>query len=128
MNTYSPLEHIANGIYAANKIRNLRQPIFEQNSRTSVHPDNISMIRQILDIVHEYIPETHKKALEDTIDKSNLCNETYKSLKQHFTTIKTRGIDNDNLIQTLHIMKPVLNNNTQNLIEKMMKAYEIFNS
>ena len=129
MNNYSPLEHIANGIYAANKIRNLRQPVFEQDSRTSVHPDSISMLREILDIIHEYIPETHKRALEDTITKSSLCNDTYKSLKEHFAAIKTRGgIDKSNLIKTLHIMKPVLNNNTQTLIEKVMKAYEIFNS
>lgn len=128
MNRNKSLEHIANSFHAAGKIQSLRNSVLKEDSRMSVTQDRISLLQEALQVIAEYAPDPHKSALGDTLHRGSVYNNTYRDLKQHFKVVQEQGMNSDHLIRTLDIMKPVLSNRSRNLIEKVMKIYEILNS
>jgi hypothetical protein len=121
------LEYIANGINAANKIQSIRSSKIREDSKSAISPSNIAMWKDILQILSEYAPESYKKPLEETYNKSNTYLNTYRDITNHLSTSKKRRFDTDHLIKSLNILRPIMKSPHQMKIDKIIKLYELFN-
>lgn len=128
MNRNRKLEHLANGFNAAGKINNMRKSQSRDDSNNSLSPNNLNAIREMLQTIAEFSPEYHRKPLEGTIYKSNEYINTYRDLKHHFRSVSKQRVDAESFVKTLGIIKPVVNNNQQVMIEKLLRVYEILKS
>jgi len=61
MTKYEKLEIITNGINAANKIRTLQSSVSNQRADDPNNVDQVGLISQMLGILTQYSPNTHRK-------------------------------------------------------------------
>lgn len=128
MNKNKKFEHLANGFHAAGKINNMRRSNLRGDSSNSFSSSNITVLSEMLQTIAEYSPDSHRGSLEGTIYKSNEYINTYRNLKNHFRSVSNQKINTESFVRTLDLVKPVVNNNQQVLIEKILKVYEIIRS
>lgn len=126
MNRYVLLENIANGIHAANKIRNLQAP-GTRSSGSSMKLDQVALISEIIQSIAQYSPEKSRERLSNA---GTICREycnTYKNLKYHMKS-GSRSPQNskEQFVGSLRILEPVLDNRKKTAIQKIMKIYELF--
>lgn len=127
MDKYKKLETITNGINAAHKIRSLQNSTSYQ--RADGKPDTLTLLSEMLSVIAQHSPETHRSSLSERLDKTNVYGEAYRGLKQHVKGIKSNDrIEKNDIIKTLHIIKPVVDERKQTLIEKILKIQEILDS
>jgi len=128
MDRYKKLEHIANAIHAAGKIKDTYKSNVRDASDTAVKPDNITLLNNMLQIVAEYSPGMQKGLLSQTTNKCNSYSCAYRNLKQHLNSLNGRGMDRESLIKTISIIKPFMRSRHSHFIDKMVKIHEILKS
>lgn len=127
MDRYKSWDNMASSFYAADKIIKLvRSP--HRESSTSVIESNYSTIVEILRIISEHSPGVHKQLLSNIVGKSDLYNNTYRSLKTEFSSSSSNNLSLENISKTLAIIKPTLNNKHKVAVDKILKIYEIITS
>jgi hypothetical protein len=126
MDKRKKLDNIANGFYAAGKIRDVYQSNLRSDNTAAVRASSTDLLGQILNIITQYSPEKHQEPLKRTLQKSSTYIETYKSLKQHMKTPESRSMSRHNFVHTLMLMSPILSNRRQLMVEKVLKLYELF--
>lgn len=129
MNNNKYLQSIANGIYAADKINNLLKA---QNTRSDnmagAAARNISIFGEIIKIIADYLPTDNnyrENNLKDIISRSSTYGNTYSQLKQHLLAAKGERLSNNQLAETLSIVKPLLQDKPRSTVDKVLKIYEI---
>ncbi|HOJ09329.1 MAG TPA: hypothetical protein PK733_01885 [Clostridiales bacterium] len=137
------LGSLANGIYAAAEIYNImklnesdsnkKKPYSKDENnqyRRSVNPSTTAMYNDVLIAIAKYLPEAsyRKNNLRKSLDKSILYGNTYKQLKDNMTSLRVDGMDKNKLINTLSIVKPLLNGERADIVDKFLKIYDIINS
>ncbi|HOM01485.1 MAG TPA: hypothetical protein PLH43_01475 [Acetivibrio sp.] len=130
MNKYEKLEAITNGINAANKIRTLQSSATNERADAIANIDQVGLISQMLDIIAQYSPNTHRKRLlNENLNKTRMYSQVYKGLKHEMKDIKSSNrVGKKDIINTLHILQPVVDNRSRTLIEKILKIQEILDS
>jgi hypothetical protein len=119
------LHGITNGIITAGKIHNIYKSNLHSDSRTVIKAGRLSMINDILQALSEHSPDKPAKLLSETIDKTVTFSNTYKGLKRHLSLSQERSMTGNDMLETLSIMKPALNNQQKVLIDKIIKIYDI---
>lgn len=122
------LDYIANGFHAANKIRNIQKSNLREERNSLIKPGSAETLRQMLEVIAQYSPDTYKEHLGATLEKVALYSDSYRNLKQHLNTTRQQGLNKDQLVKTLSLMKPVVDARHQVIIDKITKIYEILNS
>lgn len=122
------LEHITKGLQAASKIQKVYNSSLRSNSNTSVRAGNKSMLADIIGIIAEHSPDTHKRTLEEALSRSYQYSEAYSHIKQHLRTVRNQKMNKENFIETLNVVRPILSNRRKALVDKVMKIFEIINS
>lgn len=125
MNRYIMLENIANGIHAANRIRQL-QKSSTRSSDSDSPIDNIALISEIIQSIARYSPGNSRAPLSQT---GNLCREycnTYKNFKHFLRSSRSRGTNKEQFVNSLRILEPIMDNKKKAAISKIMKIYELF--
>lgn len=126
MDKRTKMDSIANGFYAAGKIREALQSNLRSDSTTAVRVSNTDLLGQVLDILSQYSPETRREPMQRTLQKSSVYMQTYKNLKQHMKTTESRSMSRHNFVHTLTLMSPILSGRRQLMVEKILKLYELF--
>jgi len=89
---YEKLEIITNGINAANKIRTLQSSVSNQRADDPNNVDQVGLISQMLGILTQYSPNTHrKKLLNENLNKTRMYSEVYRGLKHEIRDIKSQN-------------------------------------
>jgi len=122
------LEHIANGIQAASKIQKVYKSAFRSASGTPVIAAGRPMLAEIIKIIAEHSPDTHRKILGETLNKSYQYSEAYKNIKQHLRATRNQAIDKEALVKTLNAMRPLLSNRRKAMVDKLLKIYQMLKS
>lgn len=128
MNSQELLKSIANGIYAAEKIRNIQNSTVRQDPNVTVRPSNMARLGEMLQVIAEYYPGNKKKLLEEATYIGNIYSNAYRSLKYYLMESRNKGADMETFLKALNSIKPVLSNNHKIVIDKMTKIYEIITS
>ncbi|MCX8132052.1 MAG: hypothetical protein N3I35_18385 [Clostridia bacterium] len=125
MARYRSYNSIANSFYAADRIRNIVKSPLRDTEESSIMESSYSAIIEILKVLSEFSPERHKGMLDTVVEKSRLYNDTYRNLKKHINSSRSKGIDIGGIIKTLAIIKPTLDNRHRATADKILKIYEI---
>ncbi len=129
MNKYQKLEQITNGINAAYKIRSATNSLNQRGSESQQEINNVELLMQMLSVIAQYSPEPQRNSLNDRLEKTTIYQNTYKNLKQHLKSMQSeRHVDSDGFVKTLEIVKPVINGEKRNIIEKVLQIHEILKS
>jgi|LSQX01.1.fsa_nt_gb hypothetical protein len=128
-NRNKKLENITNGINAAHKIKSIQNSMNPMTRDSSNPPDTMAMLSQVLEVIASYYPDNGNTALSERIQKSNLYGEAYRNMKHHVKTLQSNSrFGGKDLIKTLHIIKPIMDSQRKDFIEKLIKIHEIINS
>ena len=128
MDKYKKLETITNGLNAAHKIMTLQTSAINQRSKdsTKITP---ALLSQMLQVIAQYSPDKNKIPLTRSLEQTNRCSKAITELKEEVLNIREKNkIYKDDVIKTLHILKPIVDPNRQTIIEKILKIQEILNS
>jgi hypothetical protein len=128
MDKHTKLQHLANGFHAAGRINNIRKSNSLTRSEDSSNSINISILKEMLQTIAEFSPTAHRGPLEGTLHRSYEYIDTYQNLKNHFRAVSNQKINTESIVRTLGLIKPVVNNSQQNMIEKLLRIYEIIKS
>lgn len=127
MNGYKNLYDLANGIYAAGRIREVLNSTRIGETRGLNDTNIIQAFSRILDILSEYAPEKQRNILAGTANKSRIYMDVFKNLNQNLNTYRgNRRLDRNNIVNTLTILQPVLGPRERILIDKIVKLNEVF--
>ena len=118
------LENITKLLLAADKIRNLRKEGLREGDDVSVKPDKLSMLRETLQIVSEYVPETRKRSFGHALKSSNHYCGNYCDLKRHFREMKGQKLEFNHVLKTMKAIMPMLENNHRASLGKAVSVLE----
>lgn len=122
------LQQITNGLQAASKIKSVSRRSLSNDGGTTVMPGNVRRLNEMLQIIAEHSPDSHKMILGDTLQKSSQYYKVYRDLKQHFKSVRGQRMNMDILLKTLAAMRPSLSHDSKAMIDKIHKIYEILKS
>mgnify|MGYP000918282395 CR=1 FL=1 len=128
MDRYKKLEAIANGFYAASRIQKILNTDFETSPGTSVRYSSFDKISEIFNIIDKYSPESYRQNVSGIVKKSMRYSRVYKDLKQHLYSARNKKADRDMFINTLKVIRPILNNRQILIVDKFLKIAEILYS
>ncbi len=124
MKVNKSLTHAANGIHAANMIHKLGNAKYNE-SNMALNPSSASTIIEMFRVLTDYAPDYHKALLGQATETSKRYLDAYKGLKEHYRSNSRKAFRKEDLITTLKIIKPVLGSNRTDMVEKIIKIYEI---
>jgi len=123
------LQSIANGIYAANEVRNLlKAPNMRSDNTTGMVARSISVFGEVIKVIADYLPvENNQRGsnIKEMVNKSAAYGNTYSQLKQHLVSARQSRLNKDHLIETLAIVKPLLKDEPRTTVDKVLRIYEI---
>ncbi len=123
------LQSIANGIYAADKVRNLLEiSNVRSNTPSGMLAHRISVLGEIVKVIADYLPAENSyrgSNIQDIVNKSTTYGNTYSQLKQHLFHAKEGRLKQGQLIETLAIVRPLLKDEPGITVDKVLKIYEI---
>jgi hypothetical protein len=129
MNNSKYLQSIANGIYAADKVRNLLETTnVRSNTPSGVVGNRIAVLGEIIKVIANYLPVENSQRgsnIQELVNKSTMCGNTYSQLKQHLFHAKEGRLKQGQLIETLAIVRPLLKDEPRVTVDKVLKIYEI---
>jgi len=128
MDKYKSLEYVINGIQAAEKIRNTYNTQLRSDSNILVKAAGLPALIEVMQIIAEFSPDIYKKSLGEVARKSNLYGNAYRNIKNHLKTSKSRSLDKDMLINTLDVIKPIMDNRQKVVIDKVLQIFQILDS
>lgn len=128
MDKYKKLESITNGINAAHKLMTLKNSAANQRSDDSPYITP-ALLSQMLQVIAQHSPDRSKTPLKRSLDQTNLYTKAIRELKQEALNIREKNrVYKDDIIKTLHILKPIMDPRRQSIIEKIIKIQQILDS
>lgn len=124
-NRYKKLNTIANGINAVSKIQEVISSSPGNNPKTTVREDKKTTLIDILHIIAEYSPDRSGNLLSDILNRSEQYCDSYKNVKLHLNSTRNQRVNRQNFINTLSVIKPLLDNRNKVMINKVLRIYEI---
>jgi len=124
MNNKLSLENITMLLQAADKIRNAGNPELRGDDSISVSPDKLSKIKETMQIISGYLPETHRLPFNNALISCNRYCSTYCSLKKHLRGLKGQKPDVNHILSTLKVVMPMLENKQTAPLRKAVSIIE----
>lgn len=118
------LENITMMLQAADKIRNTGNPELRGEGSVSVSPDRLTKIRDTLELISGFVPETHKHPFNNALKSCDRYCGTYCSLKNHFRNLKGQQPDISHILSTLKAVMPMLENQQTVPLRKVVSIIE----
>jgi hypothetical protein len=116
------IEKVTALLQAVEKIKSARD--VREGGNVSVRPDTISMLHDAMQIVCEYLPDTHKNNFSNALKSSHHYCGTYKNLKSHIRELDGQNPDFDNISKTVKVIMPMLDNRQKAPINKILNVLE----
>lgn len=125
MNNQEFLSYIANGIYAAQKIRGMQDSYLRRDENATVRSSGLEVINDIIKVIAEYFPGNDRSMLDRITYTSEIYSNAYRGLKSFITESRGKSPDINSIMRLLVTMKPILGNNQKVMIDKVTRIYEI---
>jgi hypothetical protein len=119
------LEKITMLLQAADKIRNAGNLEFREEGGVSVSPDKLSRIRDTMQLISGFLPETHRLSFNNALKSCNLYSNSYCTLKKHLRNLKGQDPDVNHILSTLKVVMPMLENQQTVPLRKAVSIIEV---
>lgn len=125
------IESITNGLVTLQKIRQLYKPESRAGSDEEsgyIQPDRLSLIQDILSTVTNFIPQTRGVSYSNAFNQGNRYSSAYRELKHQIRSMNRNSIDQHQILQTLKLITPILDNKQKVYMDKFIKISDILQS
>lgn len=122
------LMQIANSINAVLKINALQNSLNRDSNDSSAGPGNVHILCEMLNTIAAYSPGRYKSDISNSVELSNYYINSYKNLRNHLQSARSRKLNPGEIMKTLEMVKPILPNRHKSTIGKIQRVYEIINS
>ncbi len=126
-----PIESITNGLLTLQKVRQLYQKQTRAEGEDTyeyVQPDRLSLMQEILSTVSNLIPQTRGVSYSTAFSQGNRYSSAYRGLKQHIRGLNRNTPDQNQILKTLRLVIPILDNRQKVTVDKILKIADILQS
>lgn len=109
------LDNITNGLLT---IQRLKQP-------SHIYPDKLSLIQDTLSSVISFLPETRGLSYSEILSRCNIYSTAYRGIKHQVRDMKRGHVDISQLLSSLKLIVPLLENRQKLYMDKVVKIAEI---
>jgi hypothetical protein len=125
------LDDITNGLLTIQKLKQLnsRESLPDgTDAKSFVYPDKLSLLKETLTSISNFLPETRGFSLNDALRISSRYSSTYRGIKHQVRDMKRGHIDTTQIIASLKMIVPLLENRQKIYMDKAVKIAEIVTS
>lgn len=119
------LEKITKGLQTVERIKQAFGSKPREDSKTSVKPDNLSLVRDTLQMIAEFWPDMRGGLFNEAFQQSNRYSGAYREIKKHFKDMRGQKTDISQVLKTFKVIMPVLDNRQKVNFDKIVKIIEI---
>jgi len=119
------LEKITMLLQAADKIRNAGSPEFREEGGVSVTPDKLLRIRDTMQLISGFLPETHRLNFNNALKSCNRYSSSYCTLKKHLRNLKGQNPDINHILSTIKVVMPMLESQQTVPLRKAVSIIEV---
>ena len=120
------LEKVTALLQAAEKIKSARN--VRDDGNVSVKPDALTMLHDTMQVVCEYLPDTHRNSFNNALRNCHQYCGTYKNLKSHIRELDSQNPNFDNVAKTIKVIIPMLGNRQKAPVIKILNVIEALRS
>lgn len=131
MSNLPNIENITNGLVTLQKIKQLYKPesrAEDIEASEYVQPDRLSLIQEILSTVTNLIPQTRGTSYSIAFSQGNRYSSAYRDIKHQIRNMNRSSPSQTQILQTLKLAAPILDNKQKLYIDKVMKIIDILQS
>jgi len=125
------LDDITNGLLTIQRIKQLnsRESLPDGvDSGSVVIPDKLTLLKETLTSVARFLPETRGFSINDALRISSSYSSAYRGIKHQVRDMKRGHIDTSQVISSLKLIVPLLENRQKIYMDKAVKIAEIITS
>lgn len=125
------IENITNGLVTLQKIKQLYKPESRaEGTEVSgyIQPDRLSLIQEVLSTVTNFIPQARGTSYSIAFSQGNRYSSAYRDLKHQIKSMNRSSPNQTQILQTLKLAAPILDNKQKVYMDKIMKIVDILQS
>lgn len=125
------IENLTNGLVTLQKIKQLYKPESRADGEEAseyIQPDRLSLIQEILSTVTNFIPQTRGTSYSIAFSQGNRYSSAYRDLKHQIKSMNRSTPNQNQILQTLKLAAPILDNKQKVYMDKVMKIVDILQS
>lgn len=130
MPNYNSLINVTNYFNAATKIKNMELGDMRSGTALKKLYNSPDLLRQALKTIVDAAPASKHRTdinIHNRIDKGTKMLSTYHELNSRINKTRASDINIKDVIDVARIVKPILKNDVQTNIQKIVEIYEIIN-
>jgi len=126
------IDKLTNGLVTLQKVRQLYNKdhrLSDDGSDTHVYDDRLSLMRDILTTITDFVPQTRSGSFSHAFDQGIRFSSAYRELKRHVGGMsRSRSLSQEDVSRTLKLMLPVLDMRQRVYLDKVIRIMEILTS
>lgn len=122
------IENISNGLRVLQKLKQLYKPEDRQESgenQTYVQPDRLSLLQETIMSISDFFPAVRGGAYSEAFKQGSRYSSAYHEIKRHIRKTNGSRLDTAQVIRSLKLVVPILNNSQQVYVDKIVKIFDI---
>lgn len=125
------IESVTNGLLTVQKLKQLYKPAKRQEDGediTNVRPDKLSLLQDTLTAIKDFLPETRDSSFSEAFRQGSHYSRAYREIKHHVRDIGGNRTDMAQILKTLKLVIPILDNRQKIYMDKVVKIFDILQS
>ncbi len=125
------IDNITNGLLTIQKVKQLYSKdhrTLEDSSKQHVHLDRLSLMRDILTTITDFIPQTRSGTFSSAFEQGIRFSSAYRDLKHHVGSMNRSSPEQEDVFRTLKLMIPVLDMRQKVYMDKVVRIIDILRS
>lgn len=125
------VENISNGLITLQKLKQLYKPVNRQEDSENlspVQPDRLSLLQETLTAITDFLPKTRGSSFGEAFKQGSRFSSAYRGIKQHVRDMNGNRMDSAQILESLKLVAPILNNKQRLYMDKVVKIFDILQS
>jgi hypothetical protein len=125
------IDDITNGLVTFQKVKQLYNKdhrISEEGSEQSVLPDRLSLMREIITTISNFMPQTRSGSFSSAFEQGIRFSSAYRELKRHVGSMNRNYPAEEDIFRFLKLLMPVLDMRQRVYMDKVVSIIDILKS
>lgn len=125
------IDDITNGLVTFQKVKQLYNRVHrisEEGSEQSVLPDRLSLMREIITTISNFMPQTRSGSFSSAFEQGIRFSSAYRELKRHVGSMNRNSPAEEDIFRFLKFLMPVLDMRQRVYMDKVVSIIDILKS
>lgn len=122
------IENISNGLLVLQKLKQLYKPenrLEGGEKQVHVQLDRLSLLQETLTSISDFLPVGRGGAYSEAFRQGNRYSGAYREIKRHVRKMDGNRLDTAQVVNSLKLVVPMLNNRQRVYMDKIVKIFDI---